>query len=83
VSWKKFLLSINSIGILLLWMGPPLIYFIKSLVMPNAGFLFTGVFYLFGIILMLNSIKAKIGFIPNIHLLLFGGIFFLLFLNAT
>ena len=78
MSWKKFLLSINSIGILLLWMGPPLIYFVKSLVMPNAGSLFTGVFYLFGIILMVNSINAKIGFIPNIPLLLFGGIFFVL-----
>ena len=78
MSWKKFLLSINSIGILLLWLGPPLIYFIKSLVMPNAGSLFTGVFYLFGIILMVNSINAKIGFIPNMHLLLFGGIFFII-----
>jgi len=78
VSWKKFLLSINSIGILLLWMGPPLIYFIKSLVMPNAGSLFTGTFYILGIILMVNSINAKIGFIPNIHLLLFGGIFFVI-----
>lgn len=78
MSWKKFLLSINSIGILLLWLGPPLIYFIKSLVMPNAGSLFTGVFYLFGIILMVNSINAKIGFIPNMQLLLFGGIFFII-----
>jgi hypothetical protein len=78
VSWKKFLLSINSIGILLLWLGPPLIYFIKSLIMPNAGSLFTGVFYILGIILMVNSINAKIGFIPNIQLLLFGGIFFVI-----
>ena len=46
--------------------------------MPNAGSLFTGVFYLFGIILMVNSINAKIGFIPNMHLLLFGGIFFII-----
>ena len=76
MSWKKFLLSINSIGILILWMGPPLIYFIKSLIMPNAGSLFTGVFYILGIILMVNSINAKIGFIPNIQLLLFGGVFF-------
>jgi len=78
VSWKKFLLSINSIGILLLWMGPPLIYFIKSLVMPNAGSLFTGIFYILGIILMKNSTNAKIGFMPNLHLLLFGGIFFII-----
>ena len=78
MSWKKFLLSINSIGILLLWMGPPLIYFIKSLVMPNAGSLFTGTFYILGIILMVNSINAKIGFIPNLSLLLFGGIFFVI-----
>jgi hypothetical protein len=46
--------------------------------MPNAGSLFTGVFYLFGIILMVNSINAKIGFIPNMQLLLFGGIFFII-----
>jgi hypothetical protein len=78
VSWKKFLLSINSIGILILWMGPPLIYFIKSLILPNAGSLFTGVFYILGIILMVNSINAKIGFIPNMQLLLFGGIFFVI-----
>lgn len=78
MSWKKFLLSINSIGILLLWMGPPLIYFIKSLLMPNSGSLFTGVFYILGIILMVNSSNAKIGFVPNMHLLLFGGLFFVI-----
>jgi len=59
-------------------MGPPLIYFIKSLVMPNAGSLFTGFFYILGIILMANSINAKVGFIPNLQLVLFGGIFFLI-----
>lgn len=79
MSWKKFLLSINSIGILLLWMGPPLIYFIKSLVMPNvAGFIFTGSFYGLGILMMLISVNNKSGFLPNLHLLLFGGIFFLI-----
>jgi len=78
VSWKKFLLSINSIGILLLWLGPPLIYFIKSLVMPNAGSLFAGFFYVVGILLMKNSTNAKVGYIPNMELLLFGGIFFIL-----
>ena len=46
--------------------------------MPNAGSLFTGIFYLFGIILMVNSVNAKIGFIPNIQLLLFGGVFFII-----
>jgi hypothetical protein len=46
--------------------------------MPNAGSLFTGVFYILGIILMVNSINAKIGFIPNIQLLLFGGVFFVI-----
>ena len=78
MSWKKFLLSINSIGILLLWLGPPLIYFIKSLVMPNAGSLFAGFFYVVGILLMKNSTNAKVGYIPNMELLLFGGIFFIL-----
>jgi len=46
--------------------------------MPNAGSLFTGVFYILGIFLMVNSINAKIGFIPNMQLLLFGGIFFVI-----
>jgi hypothetical protein len=76
VSWKKFLLSINSIGILLLWMGPPLIYFLKSLISPNAGFLFTGFFYIIGIVLMKSITNIKVGIIPNLELLLFGGIFF-------
>lgn len=61
-----------------MWLGPPLIYFIKSLIMPNAGSLFTGVFYVCGIVLMNNSTNAKVGYIPNMQLLLFGGIFFIL-----
>jgi len=55
-----------------------LIYFIKSLVMPNAGSLFAGFFYVVGILLMKNSTNAKVGYIPNMELLLFGGIFFIL-----
>ena len=79
MSWKKFLLSINSIGILLLWLGPPLIYFIKSLIMPNSGtILFTGFFYGIGILMILISVKNKVGSLPNLHLLLFGGIFFII-----
>lgn len=46
--------------------------------MPNAGSLFTGVFYVCGIVLMNNSTNAKVGYIPNMQLLLFGGIFFIL-----
>ncbi len=77
MSWKKFLLSINSIGILLLWLGPPLIYFIKSLILPNSGStLFTGFFYGIGIFMVLVSAKNKFGSIPNLELLLFGGVFF-------
>jgi hypothetical protein len=77
VSWKKFLLSINSIGILLLWLGPPFIYFLKALIMPNSiSFLFTGFFYGLGICLMLITVNNKFGFLPNLHLLLFGGVFF-------
>ena len=79
MSWKKFLLSINSIGILLLWLGPPLIYFIKSLIIPNSGtILFTGFFYGIGILMILISVKNKVGSLPNLHLLLFGGIFFII-----
>jgi hypothetical protein len=46
--------------------------------MPNAGSLFAGFFYVIGILLMKNSTNAKVGFIPNMELLLFGGIFFIL-----
>jgi hypothetical protein len=46
--------------------------------MPNAGSLFAGFFYVVGILLMKNSTNAKVGYIPNMELLLFGGIFFIL-----
>ena len=45
--------------------------------MPNsASFLFTGFFYGLGIYLMLITVNNKLGFLPNLHLLLFGGVFF-------
>jgi hypothetical protein len=45
--------------------------------MPNSGsFLFTGFFYGLGIYLMLITVNNKLGFLPNLHLLLFGGVFF-------
>ena len=46
--------------------------------MPNAGSLFTGPFYLLGIVLMKSTTNIKVGFKPNLELLLFGGIFFIL-----
>ena len=47
--------------------------------MPNSGtILFTGFFYGIGILMILISVKNKVGFLPNLHLLLFGGIFFII-----
>jgi len=47
--------------------------------MPNSGtILFTGFFYGIGILMILISVKNKFGSFPNLHLLLFGGIFFII-----
>jgi len=47
--------------------------------MPNSGtILFTGFFYGMGILMILISVKNKDGSLPNLHLLLFGGIFFII-----
>ncbi len=73
---RKLTLLKNSFGILLLWILPPLIYFLKAYVGLGGGSLFTGIVYLFGLILLLTSIHPKIGFKPNLILLQVGGAFF-------
>lgn len=66
----------NSFGILLLWILPPLIYFLKAYVGLGGGSIFTGIVYSIGILLLYTSNNVKIGFKPNIILLQVGGAFF-------
>ena len=78
----------GSIGIILLWIGPPLIYFLKGYANLGSGSLFTGICYMLGIALMVNKTPVKIGYKPNILLFQFGitflviSIFYFLFYNG-
>lgn len=73
---RKLTLLKNSFGILLLWILPPFIYFLKAYVGLGGGSLLTGIVYSFGIILLLSPIHPKIGFKPNLLLLQVGAVFF-------
>ena len=73
---RKLTLLKNSFGILLLWILPPFIYFLKAYVGLGGGSLFTGIVYSFGILLLLSPIHPKIGFKPNLLLLQVGAVFF-------
>jgi hypothetical protein len=73
---RKLTLLKNSFGILLLWILPPLIYFLKAYVGLGGGSIFTGIVYSIGILLLHTSTHVKIGFKPNIILLQVGGAFF-------
>ena len=66
----------NSFGILLLWILPPFIYFLKAYVGLGGGSIFTGIVYCLGILFLYTSINIKLGFKPNIILLQVGGAFF-------
>jgi len=68
----------SSIGIILLWIGPPLIYFLKGYSNLGSGSIFTGICYFLGILLMINKTPIKIGYKPNILLFQFGISFLLL-----
>jgi hypothetical protein len=78
----------GSIGIILLWIGPPLIYFLKGYANLGSGSVFTGICYMLGIALMVNKTPVKIGYKPNILLFQFGitflviAIFYFLFYNG-
>lgn len=78
----------NSIGIILLWIGPPLIYFLKGYSSLGSGSVFTGICYFFGILLMLNDTPIKIGYKPNLLLFQVGisfliiSIFYFIFYNG-
>ena len=73
---RKLTLLKNSFGILLLWILPPLIYFLKAYVGLGGGSIFTGIVYSIGILLLYTSTNVKIGYKPNIILLQVGGAFF-------
>lgn len=78
----------NSIGIILLWIGPPLIYFLKGYSSLGSGSVFTGICYFLGILLMLNDTPIKIGYKPNILLFQVGisfliiSVFYFIFYNG-
>lgn len=78
----------NSIGIILLWIGPPLIYFLKGYSSLGSGSVFTGICYFLGILLMLNDTPIKIGYKPNLLLFQVGisfliiSIFYFIFYNG-
>jgi len=78
----------NSIGIILLWIGPPLIYFLKGYSSLGTGSVFTGICYFLGILLMLNDTPIKIGHKPNILLFQVGisfliiSVFYFIFYNG-
>jgi len=78
----------NSIGIILLWIGPPLIYFLKGYSGLGSGSVFTGICYFLGILLMLNDTPIKIGYKPNILLFQVGisfliiSVFYFIFYNG-
>jgi hypothetical protein len=73
---RKLTLLKNSFGILLLWILPPLVYFLKSYVGLGGGSIFTGIVYSFGILLLMTPIHVKLGYKPNLVLLQVGGAFF-------
>ncbi len=78
----------NSIGIILLWIGPPLIYFLKGYSSLGSGSIFTGICYFLGILLMLNDTPIKLGYKPNLLLFQVGisflliSIFYFIFYNS-
>lgn len=68
----------SSVGIILLWIGPPLIYFLKGYSSFGSGSIFTGICYFLGILLMINNTPIKIGYRPNLLLFQVGISFLLL-----
>ncbi len=75
---NNYILSKNAIGIILIWIGPPLFYFIRSQFHLGGGTITSGVFYLLSLYLIRTPLNAKIGYKPNLNLLLTGGLFYIL-----
>ncbi|MHA8066217.1 hypothetical protein V7S76_05990 [Aquirufa sp. ROCK2-A2] len=75
---KKYILSKNAIGIVLLWLGPPFFYFIRSQFHLGGGSVTSGIFYVLSLFLIRNPLNTQLGYKPNLHLLWFGGTYYLI-----
>jgi hypothetical protein len=75
---NKYILSKNAIGIMLLWLGPPLFYFIRTQFHLGGGSITSGFFYLLSLLLLRSPLDVKLGFRPNNILLALGGSFYVL-----
>jgi hypothetical protein len=77
-----------SLGIILIWIAPPFIYFLKELIGIGQTSLFTGVVYSTSLILLLNHIPLKYFYRGNEVLAFTGlsffflGFFYFLFYNS-
>ncbi|MHA8049916.1 hypothetical protein V7S79_02235 [Aquirufa sp. ROCK-SH2] len=70
-------MSKNAIGIILLFVGPPLFYFLRAQFHLGGGSITSGIFYLISLYLIRNPLNSQLGFKPNKILLQTGGTFFL------
>jgi hypothetical protein len=73
---NKFTLNRQAIGLTLIWIGPPLIFFFRDLLGFGNSTIFTGLSYILGCFLMLNSKPLSFFKSQNI-VLAFLGYFFL------
>ena len=77
-----------SLGIILIWIAPPFIYFLKELLGIGQTSLFTGVVYSTALILLINHIPLKIFYRGNEMLAFTGlsffflGFFYFIFYNS-
>ncbi len=77
-----------SLGLILIWIAPPFIYFLKELIGVGQTSLFTGVVYSTALILMINHIPLKYFYKGNETLAFTGlsffflGFFYFLFYNS-
>jgi hypothetical protein len=77
-----------SLGLILIWIAPPFIYFLKELLGIGQTSLFTGVVYSTGLILMINHIPLKYFYRGNETLAFTGlsffflGFFYFIFYNS-
>jgi hypothetical protein len=67
-----------SLGLILIWIAPPFIYFLKELLGIGQTSLFTGIVYSSGLILLINHIPLKYFYKGNEVLAFTGLSFFLL-----
>ncbi len=77
-----------SLGIVLIWIAPPFIYFLKELIGIGQTSVFTGIVYCIALVLMLNHIPLKYFYKGNDTLAFTGlsffflGFFYFLFYNS-